>query len=44
MGLVARDIPIGVELIARDPLREKQARVRICTTAHVDPMGERMKA
>ena len=43
LALVSRSVGTGSELIARDPLRNRETRVRTCSHVHVDPAGERMK-
>lgn len=45
LALVARSLATdGTTLVARDPLRERAARVRIGAPVHVDPDGVRMKS
>jgi sarcosine oxidase subunit alpha len=44
LGLVARSVAHGAQLIARDPLRGQQTRVQVSTAVHVDPDGSRMKS
>jgi glycine cleavage system aminomethyltransferase T len=43
LALVDRDLPVGSELIARDPLRNLETAVKITTPVHYDPAGTRMK-
>jgi sarcosine oxidase subunit alpha len=43
LALVARSLDEGAEIIARDPLRLGDTRVRIAPIAHFDPTGERMR-
>ena len=44
LALVARSVSEGSELVARDPLRGRDARVRIVSPVHFDPAGESMKS
>ncbi len=44
LALVARSVPPGAELIARDPLHERATRVRVSAPVFVDPHGERLKS
>ena len=45
LALVARRLATeGTELLARDPLRGGDVRVRVTSPVHVDPAAERMKA
>jgi sarcosine oxidase subunit alpha len=44
LGLAARNIELGTELIARDPLRGRQSRVRVSSPVFVDPHGEKLKS
>lgn len=44
LALVARAVPDGAEVHARDPLRGRDTRVRVCSPVHFDPEGTRMKA
>jgi sarcosine oxidase subunit alpha len=44
LALVARRIPEGSHLIARDPLRNLETPVRVTDVVHFDPSGERMKS
>ena len=44
LALVARNVPPGTELIARDPLHERETRVRVSAPVFVDPHGERLKS
>lgn len=44
LALVARFVPEGSELVARDPLRGREARVRVVAPVQYDPSGERMKS
>jgi sarcosine oxidase subunit alpha len=44
LGLAARNIELGTELIARDPLRGRQTRVRVSSPVFVDPRGEKLKS
>jgi sarcosine oxidase subunit alpha len=43
LGLVSRQMAVGAELIARDPVRERETLVRVVMPVHLDPAGERMK-
>jgi sarcosine oxidase subunit alpha len=43
LALVARSIPEGTELIARDPLRLGDVAVRVMSPIHYDPEGRRMR-
>jgi sarcosine oxidase subunit alpha len=43
LALVARSIPEGEELIARDPLRDGDTAVRVTSTVHYDSTGELMR-
>jgi len=43
LALASRSIGMGAELIARDPVRGRQTRVRVSSPVHVDPAGEKMK-
>jgi len=44
LALVARRIPLGSELSAREPLYGRTTRLRLTAPAHLDPAGERMKS
>jgi methylglutamate dehydrogenase subunit C len=44
LALLARDIPEGAEVIARDPVRNGETRVRAVSAVHFDPAGERMRS
>jgi len=43
LALVARSIPEGEELIARDPLRDGDTAVRVTSPVHYDSTGELMR-
>ncbi len=43
LALVARSIPEGEEMVARDPVRHGDTAVRISSSVHVDPTGQRMR-
>jgi len=43
LALVARSLPEGTVLEARDPLRDRTTAVRIVAPVHYDPAGARMK-
>lgn len=43
LALVARSVGQGSELLARDPVRDRQTRVCVSSQVHLDPAGERMK-
>jgi sarcosine oxidase subunit alpha len=43
LGLVARSIPEGEQLVARDPLRLGDTAVRVSPAVHYDPTGQRMR-
>ena len=43
LALVARSIPEGEELVARDPVRDGDTAVRVASPVHYDPRGERMR-
>jgi sarcosine oxidase subunit alpha len=43
LGLVARSIPEGEELVARDPLRLGDTAIRVSSAVHYDPTGQRMR-
>lgn len=43
LALVARSIPEGEELVARDPLRHGDTAVRVASPVHYDSKGERMR-
>jgi sarcosine oxidase subunit alpha len=44
LGLVARSVALGAELIARDPLRGRQTHVQVTAAVHFDPEGSKMKS
>jgi sarcosine oxidase subunit alpha len=44
LALVARELPIGAELVARDPLRSLESRVRLTMPVHFDAGGARMRS
>lgn len=44
LALVARDVPLGTELIARDPLHERETRVRVSAPVFVDPQGGKLQS
>jgi sarcosine oxidase subunit alpha len=44
LGLASRELAEGTEIVARDPLRNLEARVRITAPVHFDPGGARMKS
>ena len=44
LALVARNVAYHAELIARDPLRNRQARVCVTATTHFDADGKKMKS
>ena len=44
LALASREFAIGAELVARDPLRNLETRVRITSPVHYDPNGARMKS
>jgi sarcosine oxidase subunit alpha len=45
LGLLSRaHAEMGMELIARDPLRSGDTPVRVTAAVHFDPAGERMKS
>ena len=43
LALVARSIPEGEELVARDPVRDGDTAVRVSSPVHYDPTGQRMR-
>ena len=42
--LVARELPLGAELVARDPLRNLETRILLTQPAHFDAEGARMRS
>ncbi len=44
LALAARNVQIGTELLARDPLHNQQTRVRVSAPVFVDPHGEKLKS
>jgi sarcosine oxidase subunit alpha len=44
LALVSRELAEGAEIVARDPLRKLETRVRITPPAHYDPRGARMRS
>lgn len=44
LGLVAREVAPGAELMARDPLRGNPTRVLVTAAVHVDADGKKMKS
>jgi methylglutamate dehydrogenase subunit C len=44
LALVSRELADGTEIVARDPLRNLQTRVRVTTPVHFDPSGARMRS
>ena len=44
LALAARNVQIGTELLARDPLHNQQTRVRVSAPVFVDPLGEKLKS
>jgi methylglutamate dehydrogenase subunit C len=44
LALVSRSVAEGTELIASDPLRHGDTRLRVTSPVHFDPGGERMRA
>jgi sarcosine oxidase subunit alpha len=43
LALVARAIPAGTELVARDPVRAGDTAVRVTSPVHYDPTGELLR-
>jgi sarcosine oxidase subunit alpha len=44
LALVSRELAAGTEIVARDPLRNLETRVRITSPVHYDPHGARMRS
>jgi sarcosine oxidase subunit alpha len=45
LALVGRHLATeGTELLARDPIRNRETRVKVAAVVHFDAKGERMKA
>jgi sarcosine oxidase subunit alpha len=44
LALVARELPLGAELVARDPLRNLETRVKVTSPVHFDADGARMRS
>jgi sarcosine oxidase subunit alpha len=44
LALVSRELAEGTEIVARDPLRNLETRVRITPPVHYDPNGARIKS
>jgi sarcosine oxidase subunit alpha len=44
LALASRELAAGAELVARDPLRNLETRVRITSPVHYDPNGARMRS
>jgi len=43
LALLSREIAEGCEVMARDPLRGRNTRVRVTSAVHLDPDGTRMR-
>ncbi|MBS0400444.1 MAG: hypothetical protein JSR95_17410, partial [Proteobacteria bacterium] len=43
LALLSREIAEGSEVMARDPLRGRNTRVRVTSPVHLDPDGTRMR-
>jgi sarcosine oxidase subunit alpha len=44
LALVSRELAEGAEIVARDPLRNLETRVRVTSAVHYDPGGARMRS
>jgi sarcosine oxidase subunit alpha len=44
LALVSREIAEGAQIVARDPLRGLETRVRVTAPVHYDPQGARMRS
>ncbi len=44
LALLSREVPLDAQVMARDPLRDRQTLVRVTPQVHVDPDGARMKS